>query len=179
MPISDSGRPRTGGIVEALRGRRVFLTGATGFLGIALLERLLSDFPETRIVLLVRGRAGSPAEARVRETLGGNAFAPLRERMGLDAFRDLVEERVDVVEGDILDEISGLPGDLDVAVHCAATVSFDSPIDHAFRTNVPGAARIYEQVVAAGNLPHVVHVSLMHTSTVHLTENATLNSLII
>src|SRR5262245_29118932 len=38
-----------------LAGGHVLLTGATGFLGQALLERLLSSYPQTRMTLLIRG----------------------------------------------------------------------------------------------------------------------------
>jgi HAD superfamily hydrolase (TIGR01490 family) len=161
---SDSSRRATEGIADALAGKRVLLTGATGFLGIALLERLLADVPETRLLLLVRGRQGAPPEARLRATRGGHAFSSPRERVGVDGLRDLAADRIDLIEGDILDDLPDLPSDIDVVVHCAATVSFDSPIDHAFRTNVFGAARFYEQVVAAGSRPHLVHVSTAYVA---------------
>src|SRR5437868_15014901 len=51
-------------IRSSLRGKHVLITGVTGFLGAALLERLLSEFPDTRVSLLVRGRYGSPPTAR-------------------------------------------------------------------------------------------------------------------
>src|SRR5699024_1825973 len=38
-------------------------------------------------------------------------------------------------------------------------VSFDPPIDEAFRTNVGGAQNLYEALLASGQDPHVIHVS--------------------
>src|SRR5439155_21689051 len=71
-------------IRSSLGGKHVLITGVTGFLGGALLERLLSEFPDTRVSLLVRGRYGSPPIARIREVLAGNCFRTLRERLGAE-----------------------------------------------------------------------------------------------
>ena len=44
-------------IAEQLDGKRIAITGSTGFVGTALVERLLRDVPDCELVLLVR-RAG-------------------------------------------------------------------------------------------------------------------------
>ena len=46
-------------IVEKLSGKRILLTGVTGFLAQVVFERLLADFPETQVVLLVRSQTGA------------------------------------------------------------------------------------------------------------------------
>src|SRR5438874_7867575 len=93
-----AGRP---GIREALAGKRILLTGVTGFLGTALLERLLSDTPTASLVLLVRGRFGSTPEARMRELLGRSAFDRVREDLGPGAVDGILEERIELLEGDV------------------------------------------------------------------------------
>ncbi|MGH3799228.1 MAG: HAD-IB family hydrolase, partial [Pseudonocardiaceae bacterium] len=57
-----------------------------------------------------------------------------------------------------------LPTDLDVVIHGASTVSFDPPVDEAFRTNVAGVATLYEALAAIGGSPHVVHVSTAYVA---------------
>ncbi len=94
--------PRQNGVREALAGRRVLITGATGFLGEALLERLLSDLPDTRAVLLVRPAAGVTAQHRVEQLLTKPAFGPLRDREGDEGMRRLLAERIEVLDGDLV-----------------------------------------------------------------------------
>src|SRR5215203_3504094 len=52
-------------IPEALAGRRIAITGSTGFVGTALVERLLRGVPGCELVLLVRDGKRAPATRRV------------------------------------------------------------------------------------------------------------------
>ena len=151
-------------LAARLAGVHVLLTGATGFVGEALLERLLSDLPQTRVTVVVRGRADEPAVARVRALLTGPAFAALRARDGDAAVAALLGDRLQVVEGELGGRLGALPGDVEVVVHCAGEVSFDPPIDEGFRTNVAGTLALLEAVRATGARPHVVHVSTAYVA---------------
>src|SRR5581483_7249374 len=142
-----------GPIRGALTGKRVLLTGATGFVGEALLERLLFDLPDTRVVLLIRARGDVSALQRAKQLLEGPAFARLREREGDDLDGVFDNGHVEVVEGD-LDRIPPLPPDLDVVIHCAGEVSFDPPIDEGFATNLHGTLNVLAAVEASGSRPH-------------------------
>jgi fatty acyl-CoA reductase len=159
-------RPGRSAIRDALAGRTVLLTGVTGFLGTAVLERLLAEFPGAHVVVLIRSRDGVAASARLhQEVLAGAAFEGLRRTHGTAGLRELVEERVTVVAGDVNDAVD-LPPGIDVVIHCAATVSFDPSIDEAFRTNVDGALGLYRAVLATGAHPHLVHVSTAYVAGV-------------
>jgi alcohol-forming fatty acyl-CoA reductase len=162
--VESASAPEHRPVRDALANRHVLITGATGFLGTALLERMLSELPDTTITLMVRGRYGSPPQSRVQEILASNAFRPLRERIGPDGIGRLADGRISVVEGDVASSISELPSDLDVVFHCAASVSFDPPVDQAFQVNVLGARRLYEAVSARASRPHVVHVSTAYVA---------------
>ncbi len=160
----ESGSDHPLGIREQLHAKRVLITGVTGFLGTALFERLLSDFPDMPITLLVRVRYGQSPQARLDELMGRPAFNAFREQHGAAGTKTIVAERVTVLEGDVAQEVPALPGDLDVVFHCAASVSFDPPIDRAFLTNLLGTARLYEAVQQSGSRPHLIHVSTAYVA---------------
>src|SRR5919106_10816 len=153
-------------IAESLAGKNVLVTGVTGFLGQAVFERLLKDFAESRITLLVRPQLGSSGRQRVESMLGRPTFNALRDEVGGDGIKALLDQRVHVVDGDFSRELPSLPGDIDVVIHCAATVSFAPPIDEGFQTNLLGAVRLYEAALAANAAPHLVHVSTAYVAGV-------------
>ncbi|WP_104431412.1 SDR family oxidoreductase [Kineococcus xinjiangensis] len=142
-------------LADELDGKRLFLTGVTGFVGEALLQRLLVDLPGTRVVALVRPKPGQSGEERMRKLLRKPIFS------GLDA-EEVLAKRLEVFEAD-LDDVPELPGDLDVVVHCAGDVSFDPVIQEAFSTNVHGTERLVQRVLEANGRTtsqiHYVHVS--------------------
>jgi HAD superfamily hydrolase (TIGR01490 family) len=151
-------------LADRLAGRRILLTGVTGFLGQVVFERLLRDFSDTAITLLVRSRQNQSGRARVEYLLRKPAFGPLRERMGEIGLLRALDDRVVVVEGDFSKDVPELPSGIDVVFHCAAAVSFDPPIDEGFQTNLLGAMNLYEGVVRSGSRPHLVHVSTAYVA---------------
>ncbi|HVB26281.1 MAG TPA: SDR family oxidoreductase, partial [Mycobacteriales bacterium] len=144
-----------------LAGTRILITGTTGFVGEALLSRLLTDFPDVCIVALIRPRGSMTARARLTQLAGKPAFTSWRGGCGY--VEQALDRRVSVLDGDLA-EIPALPGDLDIVVHCAGEVSFDPPLEEAFETNVHGTVRLLEAITASGSRPHYVHVSTAYVS---------------
>ncbi|MBN9605427.1 MAG: HAD-IB family hydrolase [Actinomycetales bacterium] len=141
-----------------LGSAHVLLTGATGFVGQAVLERLLADHPKTTITILLRTKGSAGADDRLRMLLRKPVFRAWRERVGADKADAIAKKRIRVLEGGLSD-VPPLPTDIDIAIHSAASVSFDPPVDQAFSTNVGGAVNLYEALLASGSTPDVVHVS--------------------
>jgi HAD superfamily hydrolase (TIGR01490 family) len=160
-------------IREALAGKRLFVTGTTGFLGTALLEKLLRSVPDCDVVLLVRpGRMSSVERRAEREIFGNDAFDLLRRELGgKDAFVEMTRRRVTVVAGDVGRDGLGLDdsgraafASCDVVIHSAATVSFDSPLDGAVEVNLLGPTRIARTCHDLGVTPHLVAVSTCYVA---------------
>jgi HAD superfamily hydrolase (TIGR01490 family) len=161
-----------------LAGRRFFVTGATGFLGTALVERILRSVPDAEVVVLVRpGRRATAAQRAAKEILKNDCFDRLRQEHG-ERFDDEVGRRLVAVAGDVGRDGLGLDDDgrrelasCDVVVHSAATVSFDAPLDQAVEINLLGPARVATAVAearAAGKGPaHVVAVSTAYVASTH------------
>src|SRR5256714_6063103 len=86
-------------IREALAGKRVAVTGATGFLGTALVERLLRSVPDCELAVLVRpGRRAGAAHRLQREILRNDCFNRLRAELG-DRFEADTSRRGPVIPG--------------------------------------------------------------------------------
>lgn len=162
-------------IREHLDGKRIAVTGSTGFLGTALVERLLRSAPGCELVLLLRpGRIRTVEQRAQREIFKNDAFDRLRDELGREAFDQMVADRVTVIRGDVGTDGLGLDdagrdtlASCDVVIHSAATVSFDSPLDSAVEVNLLGPSRIADTLNDLGVTPHLVAVSTCYVAGNH------------
>ncbi len=161
-------------IADSLAGKRIAITGSTGFVGTALVERLLRCVPDCSLVLLVRDGKRTPAASRVeRELLKNDAFDRLRRAHadGPETFAEMTARRITTIAGDVGTDGLGLsPADrdvlasCDVVIHSAASVSFDSPLDSAVEINLLGPTRIAALLNELGVHPHLVAVSTCYVA---------------
>ncbi len=159
-------------ITEDLAGKRIAITGSTGFLGTALVERLMRSVPDCELVLLIRpGRRSTVAQRAKREIFRNDAFDRMLEDKGKDAFWEEVDRRVTPIAGDVGTDGLGLDADgqalfasCDIVIHSAATVSFDAALDLAVEVNLLGPTRIAECLTALGVAPHLVAVSTCYVA---------------
>ncbi len=160
-------------IAEALAGKRIAVTGSTGFLGTAMVERLLRSVPGCDLVLLVRPGKRTAAAARVqREILRNDAFDRLREELGgAKPFEAMCARRIVTIAGDVSTDGLGLSDDdrtvlatCDIVIHSAASVSFDSPLNQAIEVNLLGPVRIAATLNELGVTPHLVAVSTCYVA---------------
>jgi alcohol-forming fatty acyl-CoA reductase len=162
-------------IAQALDGTRIAVTGSTGFLGTALVEKLLRSVPGCELVLLIRPGKRSSVDARARrEVFRNNAFDRLRAELGKEGFDEEIARRVTVIAGDVGTDGLGLDdagraalASCDTIIHSAATVSFDAPLDSAVEVNLLGPRRIAETLADLRITPHLVAVSTCYVAGNH------------
>ncbi len=158
-------------ISEALAHKRLGITGTTGFLGTALVERLLRCVPDVELVLLVRpGRRGATERIR-REVFRNDVFDRLRSELGQADFERLCQQQVTAVGGDVSvdglglsDEDRDLLCSCDTIVHSAAAVAFDNPLDTAVEVNLLGPVRLVQLFNEMGASPHFIAVSTCYVA---------------
>jgi HAD superfamily hydrolase (TIGR01490 family) len=158
-----------GRLRDLLAGKKIVITGVTGFIGEQLLWKILTELPNTTPAVLVRRKGSASARDRMISLIKKPIFNDLRDAAGGAA--DLLDSRIEVIEGD-LPNVPELPADLDVVVHCAGDVSFDPPIDQALTTNVIGTKALMDRMLQAvcdekgdpRTVPHYVHVSTAYTA---------------
>ncbi len=149
------------------RSDDVLLTGATGFVGMELLERYL-ERTDRQIVALVRADDAATARARIDAVLE-NLFGA-----GAHVRRD----RVEAVAGDMTRPDLGLDPmqreriaeRVTTIIHSAASVSFTLSLDEAREINLEGTRRMLdlaELAQARGGLDCYGHISTAFVAGTH------------
>ena len=159
-------------IPEFFHGKVILIAGATGFLGQALVAKILTALPDVkRVYLLIRSQTGANGEKRTatdrleNEVFTSSAFAKLRQTHG-ERFDGWVREKVCAVEGDMAYERLGLSDtdyetlkrEVQIFINSGGLVKFDPPIDASLQSNVFGA-RYAVELAKSCNDAIFLHVS--------------------
>ncbi|KAF1665585.1 Fatty acyl-CoA reductase 1, partial [Aptenodytes patagonicus] len=149
-------------IPEYYEGKNVLLTGATGFMGKVLLEKLLRSCPKVNAVyVLVRHKAGQTPEARVEEITSCKLFDRLRdEQPNFRAKIIVITSELTQPELDLSEPIKEkLIECINIIFHCAATVRFNETLRDAVQLNVTATQQLLFLAQRMKNLEVFMHVS--------------------
>ena len=141
----------------------VFLTGATGFLGMEVLARLL-ERGDREVVCLVRAADSAAAADRLDGVLRTLWEDPTPYAGGARA-----------VAGDVtrpglgMDpaERAALTEEIGAVLHCAASITFDLPLEEARLINVEGTREMIgfaREAKAHGRMDRFIHVSTAYVA---------------
>ncbi len=157
-----------GDVAERLAGASILLTGGTGFLGKVVAGTLLRSVPDLgSLIFLIRAEDDEAARLRLVEEVIADESMSAVPPGRLDAM--LASGRIVAVAGDIssvhFEEAARKRlRAIDTVVNCAASVSFEEPLDEALQVNALGPAGLARALVALGAEPHFVHVSTAYVS---------------
>jgi thioester reductase-like protein len=149
-------------------GNDILLTGATGFVGMELLQRYL-ERSERSIVTLVRASSDAAAQARIDDVLKdlfGQRAQKFRGRV-LAAAGELTSPRLGLSP----EAYERLAERISTIVHSAASVSFTMPLEEARAINVEGTKRMLELAELAGRrggLERYGHISTAYVAGDHV-----------
>ena len=139
-------------IKEFYKGKTIFLSGTTGFVGKVVLEKFIRSLPEfRRIYVMVRPKKSISVQERLeQEILNAEIFHKAYAEN--PALKDIMRQKVIAVGGDLVIDRLGIEGgiretlveELDAIINVAASVNFDDPLLDAIQINYMGCMRMLE-----------------------------------
>ncbi|KAL0122058.1 hypothetical protein PUN28_007086 [Cardiocondyla obscurior] len=149
-------------VKDFYRDRSIFITGATGFMGKILVEKLLRSCPHIKnIYLLMRPKKGRNVQERLQELLNGPVFENLR-RNSPDELSKIIPVAGDITEPELgisIDDQNTLIRTVSIVFHSAATVKFDEALKLSVTINMLGTKRLVQLCNRMHNVEAFIHVS--------------------
>lgn len=149
-------------IAEYYQDKSIFITGATGFMGKVLVEKLLRSCPGIeRVYLLLRPSKGKDVTCRLEELINNEVFQALRQNQP-----EIVKKLIPMA-GDISLTSLGLSAadqeilnsSVSVVFHTAARINFDDNLREAIDANIKGPQKVIAFCSQLKKLQAFVHVS--------------------
>ena len=154
------------------KGKTIFLTGTTGFVGKVVLEKFIRSLPDfKKIYVMVRPKKSVSVQERLeKEILNAEIFDSLYAQN--PNLKDQMRQKVIAVGGDLVMNKLGIEGEireilkreLDVIINCAASVNFDDPLLDAIQINYMGCMRMLELAKECHKLEVFTHVSTAYSN---------------
>ncbi|XP_038052736.1 fatty acyl-CoA reductase 1-like isoform X2 [Patiria miniata] len=154
-------------IPEYFTDKSILITGATGFIGKVLVEKLLRSCSALKtIYLLVRPKAGQTAVNRLHTITKSRLFDRIREENP-----DVLDKLV-TIEGDIMEpnlgisdeDVARLQEEVQIIYHSAATVRFDEKLGLSLKLNVGSVQKMLQLAQGMKKLEVFLHVSTAYAN---------------
>lgn len=156
-------------VEKSFASKSVLITGATGFLGKVLVEKLLRSCKDIdKIFIILRPKKGHEIEKRFETFKTSTVFENIRKSKPSSL------EKLTAVQGDLMispfagitdDNIKTLVENVNFVFHCAASVKFDEPLITAIKINTISTRNILNLAEKFTNLEAFVHVSTAFSNT--------------
>ncbi|KAH8295017.1 hypothetical protein KR018_005780, partial [Drosophila ironensis] len=163
----------------------VFLTGATGFMGKVMIEKLLRSTDVKRIYAMVRSKRGHNLQERLqlwqKEEVSANAVKAFHNSAS-QVFKVLLSskpealQRVQFIAGDCCEPDLGireedrrlLCAEVHIVIHGAATVRFDEALHKALAINTRATRLMLQLAKEMKHLESYLHISTAFSNCVIL-----------
>ncbi|KAI8975018.1 male sterility protein-domain-containing protein [Pilobolus umbonatus] len=178
-PITMENTQFQGPVIDYYRNKNILMTGATGFIGKAILWKLIYSLRQDMgyVYILVRSgshkrsKIGRPSERVQNEIWNNKAFIVLRSMIGTEVFDHIIKHKVIPITGDIISpDLSMAESDREqimrnanIVIHCAATLNYNERLDLALETNTLGTLRMMDLADDCEHMEAFIHLSLAYT----------------
>ncbi|XP_017839780.1 putative fatty acyl-CoA reductase CG5065 isoform X2 [Drosophila busckii] len=149
-------------VQEFYKDKTVFITGASGFMGKVLLEKLLYSCHSLKeVIIIVRPKRGKTPETRLEEMFKLPIFQRIKDE------RPHMLKKVTIYQGDVTYDLLGLSGDslkhvvdsTNIVFHMAATLKLEGNLRDAIDMNLLGTQRTLNVAKQMKQLEAFVHLS--------------------
>ncbi|XP_068147838.1 fatty acyl-CoA reductase 1 [Drosophila tropicalis] len=149
-------------VQEYYKDKTIFITGASGFMGKVLLEKLLYSCHSLKeVIIIVRPKRGKTPETRLEEMFKLPIFQRIKDE------RPHMLKKVAIFQGDVTYDLLGLSGDnlkhvvdnTNIVFHMAATLKLEGNLRDAIDMNLLGTQRALNVAKQMKQLEAFVHLS--------------------
>ncbi|XP_062990468.1 fatty acyl-CoA reductase 2 [Elgaria multicarinata webbii] len=148
-------------------GKSVLVTGATGFMGKVLLEKLLRSSPDVKaIYILVRHKSGQSTENRVANLVKCKVFDRVRQEWPNfhEKIKPISAELIQPNLAITAEDTEELLSEVNIIFHCAATIRFDEPLKYALLLNAKATQQLLALAHKMQKLEAFIHVSTAYAN---------------
>uniref|UniRef100_A0A1A9VC26 Fatty acyl-CoA reductase n=1 Tax=Glossina austeni TaxID=7395 RepID=A0A1A9VC26_GLOAU len=153
-------------ITDFYKDQEIFITGGSGFIGKALIEKLLRSFPSFKeMFILLRPKKDKTADERLQELLDNSIFQRARDEQP-ESFK-----KIHAIAGDcqelglsISSEDLKRIENVTIIFHSAANVRFDVPFKDSIFVNLRGTHEILKIAETMTKLKAFIHVSTLYSN---------------